>query len=391
MGAEGAVLCHVLYAWAISYGVDEYGRLDIEENPSSAGTPNSQLTGRLTTIDLSMPGAWEVQKERERQSRKQRLAEVVGVVLSEIDACGMMRRPTWDGVRVLLLILPLTEAFSTPLERIAMYEAAVSQVYTLCSFSGKDYDGLPSGASPVNGGSFDAASISSLNMVRIRIYWYTFVHEGITTGLKGGRLLLDDEDLDTMQDSLDNRSLVQSSSSYRSVAKFAMAPINLAMACRLVNKILTGPTAKRRRQVDPHGLKQAWEALERCWEEFETLKSETISTPYTDSEEAVRFCDGWVSMPNFHDGLSAEGIAMPQKIFLFEAQNVMRKELEDRLADAMKPEAQPESASSSALAADNPAGMEVANLRHLLDIARAKCEAQTKLVLMIVKAHAGTR
>lgn len=57
-----------------------------------------------------------------------------------------------------------------------------------------------------------------------------FVHEGITTGLKGGRLHLDDEDLETMQDSIDNRSLVNNSNSFRSAAKFATAPINLAVS-----------------------------------------------------------------------------------------------------------------------------------------------------------------
>ena len=56
-----------------------------------------------------------------------------------------------------------------------------------------------------------------------------FVHEGITTGLKGGRLHLDDEDLETMQDSIDNRSLVMSSTTFRAAAKFATAPINLAV------------------------------------------------------------------------------------------------------------------------------------------------------------------
>ena len=55
------------------------------------------------------------------------------------------------------------------------------------------------------------------------------MHEGITTGLKGGRLHLDAEDIDTMQDSIHNRSLMPNSS-IRLVIKFATAPINLAVS-----------------------------------------------------------------------------------------------------------------------------------------------------------------
>jgi hypothetical protein len=56
-----------------------------------------------------------------------------------------------------------------------------------------------------------------------------FVHEGITTGLKGGRLLLDGDDLETIQDSISNRTLVAASHNFRSVSKMAVAPINLAV------------------------------------------------------------------------------------------------------------------------------------------------------------------
>lgn len=56
------------------------------------------------------------------------------------------------------------------------------------------------------------------------------MHEGITTGLKGGRLHLDDEDIDTMQDSIQNRALVSNSAGFRAAANFATAPINLAVS-----------------------------------------------------------------------------------------------------------------------------------------------------------------
>lgn len=58
-----------------------------------------------------------------------------------------------------------------------MYEAAINQVYTLCS--------LASVAS-VNSGQGEFVDAA----VRARIFWYAYAHEGITTGLRGGRLLL---------------------------------------------------------------------------------------------------------------------------------------------------------------------------------------------------------
>lgn len=58
-----------------------------------------------------------------------------------------------------------------------MYETAINQVYTLCSL-----------ASPRSVNSGQGESVDAL--VRARIYWYAFVHEGITSGLRGGRLHL---------------------------------------------------------------------------------------------------------------------------------------------------------------------------------------------------------
>ncbi len=58
-----------------------------------------------------------------------------------------------------------------------MYEAAINQTYVLCSLAS---------VSSVDSGQ--GAYIDSL--VRMLIFDYAFVHEGITTGLRGGRLLL---------------------------------------------------------------------------------------------------------------------------------------------------------------------------------------------------------
>jgi len=69
------------------------------------------------------------------------------------------------------------------------------------------------------------------------------VHEGITTGLKGGRLLLDGDDLETIQDSISNRTLVSASHNFRSVSKMAVAPINLAVSTFYVSRVYADEVA----------------------------------------------------------------------------------------------------------------------------------------------------
>ncbi|KIR74377.1 hypothetical protein I307_02131 [Cryptococcus deuterogattii 99/473] len=379
---QNAILCHVLYAWAVSYGVDEYGGLDLPEGG------REPLTG--VNVTSACPG--EAQREKDRSVRMEKMKSVVEVILKEIDDCGVMRKPTWDGVRVLLMILPLTEGISTPVERLAMYDAAISQVFMLCSHAAMGYDGQPSATAAVNGGTEDDQGMTA---VRVRVYWYAFVHEGITTGLKGGRLRLDDEDLETMQDIIDNNALVRDSVSFRISTKFATAPINLALACRKINKALTGPKAKRRITVNVDLVKQAWEALESCWEELNDLLKVGPDQKYILGEEVarqvhrisgsvyfrtdfnVRFADGW-------------------KIFLFEAQNVIYNNLEARrqkLSDTAAQVTARITESVSPSSANSPEAMhaDLIAISHLLDIAKSKCEVKTRQIVDLVKMYVGTR
>lgn len=69
----------LLVIWAASYGVDECGR----EEPHD--------------------GAQGVRR------RKKRTNDMVQELLQLIDHHGLPRKPSWDGVRVLLLVMPLTE------------------------------------------------------------------------------------------------------------------------------------------------------------------------------------------------------------------------------------------------------------------------------------------
>jgi hypothetical protein len=155
----------LLAVWAASFGVNEYG---IEE---------------LHYGDAVI------------RNRREATNEMAREMLHLIDIHGILRKPTWDGVRALHLLLPLTQGPSvirlrcltmlihvhleiqSPMERLVMYEAIVSQVYTLCSLAS---------VSSVGSGQGQAVDI----LVRARLFWYSHIVEGVTSGLRGGRLLM---------------------------------------------------------------------------------------------------------------------------------------------------------------------------------------------------------
>lgn len=383
MGVEGAILCHIICAWACSYGVDEHGRLDMPE---------------LSASDPGLGFSMDEYRERARQRRRQRTDEMVRMILKEIDDAAIMRRHTWDGVRCLLLILPLTEYVATPMERLAMYEAATAQVFSLCSLSAIGYDGESATLGP------DA------ELLRVRLYWYSFVHEGITTGLKGGRLVLDEDDLETFQHTLPNTwgALVPRSMAYKRTARFATAPIRLALACRLIHKALTGPKARRRETVDKQQMNEAWEALENCWNEFGEIGKEEPPS-YLQREDVVRFSDGWVSPKcgplRAHvadrrlscSESSCTSVTVSKRPHFREEStltlsvDVIRESLEHRVKHQVpKPaEAFLVDLSLSSEDADGTQQMH-RDVQTLHRIAQDKCEKLTRQIVEIVKAHQGT-
>lgn len=111
MGHAGSVLCHCLYAWAVSYGLDERGMYD--------GPDISR--GPIGPVNLMSRGDNEIRREQDRQRHTKKLHHVVRTILREIDDYGIMRRPSWDGVRSLLLIIPLTEGASPPTPPMCSY------------------------------------------------------------------------------------------------------------------------------------------------------------------------------------------------------------------------------------------------------------------------------
>lgn len=82
LSGEGQLLAKVLVAWAAAYGVDESG----VEDPHNSH------------VDV--------------QKRRIRVKSMIEEIITVIDSLGILRKPSWDGVRVLLMTLPLTEGMS---------------------------------------------------------------------------------------------------------------------------------------------------------------------------------------------------------------------------------------------------------------------------------------
>ena len=109
----------------------------------------------------------------------------------------------------------------------------------------------------------------------------------------------DQDDLDVFQRQLPNEikspnqlRLERTNLSHSHAFRFATAPLRLANACRLVHSAVTGPKARAASKIDGKRLEAAWEALQRSWEEFESLRSITRAG-IVGAEEKIRFVDGW--------------------------------------------------------------------------------------------------
>ncbi|TDL27284.1 hypothetical protein BD410DRAFT_762036 [Rickenella mellea] len=324
LGVTGQLLCMVLVTWATSFGVNEFGEEEVH--------------GGIPAI----------------RRRKERTNEMLREILNLVDLHGLLRKPTWDGVRVLLLIMPLTEFIQTPLDRLAMYEATINQVYTLCSLAS---------VSSVNSGQGEYIDA----LVRARIFWYAHIHEGITTGLRGGRMLLTEDDLLAFQTTLpviNDASLNPSAVNFSFAYRYAKAPLNLSSTCRQVHAALTGPKARQKDEIDEDRLTKAWDALERSWEEFESLR--TLGTAgVIRSDDVDRFVNGW-------------------QILIFECHNIIREALKQRLVAFSDADG---SLYNEGDIARNP---RMAQVIRLHTIASSKCHDAARHVVALVRRHLGT-
>ncbi|EEB94281.1 hypothetical protein MPER_06925 [Moniliophthora perniciosa FA553] len=186
LSPQATLITMLLVVWAASYGLDE------------RGLPSSDSL---------------------RSSRKESTQTMVREILEFIDQYAIMRSPTWDGLRVLLLILPLLDDSSVhPLDRLAIHDASLSQVVALCSMDSGD----------------DQAA------VRARLFWYAYVQEGITAAIRGGRLLLNQDDLDTFAPLTQNPPT------------FSFIPITSTLSILRLPRRAPAPRAASRLQLRSH-------------------------------------------------------------------------------------------------------------------------------------------
>ena len=120
--------------------------------------------------------------------------------------------------------------------------------------------------------------------------------------------------------------------------------------------------------MDPDAVKRAWEALGSCSEEFDGVRHMSPSHGYATADEMMRFADGW-------------------RIFIFEAHVVIEKALRERL-EKLDPSG---TASAFIVEPQTESALEARNVRHLLDIARSKCETESWQAVETVRRHVNTR
>ena len=112
LGPIGSLISSMYVIWAASYGIDESGR---EESSVGVGAPNSlppsmwkDRGGNIHAVEENLAAV---------RRRRARVNMMVKEVLGKIDELALLRKPSWDGVRVLMLIMPLTEGMWPPISR----------------------------------------------------------------------------------------------------------------------------------------------------------------------------------------------------------------------------------------------------------------------------------
>ncbi|KAF9049374.1 hypothetical protein BDZ89DRAFT_1057737 [Hymenopellis radicata] len=294
LGHEGSVLSLLLVVWAASFGVDEHGApMDHDDHgfEGSHQMAHAEFAGR-NTRSASSTMSRPPKSSKARAGRKDNTDAMLRELLELVDYHSMMRKPTWDGIRVLLLLVPLLED-SSPLDRVTMQEATLLQARCLCMLSPS------SNPSPAD---------SDEALIRARIFWYAHLQEGITAGLRGGRLILTEDDLEAFQGTLPpynfNITSIPSSDSpylttahpYLQVTHLFSIPLHLSAVCRKTHTILTSAKALRKAEegggVDGEGIRELWDGLQRCWEEFESVKKPGGIDSEVDGQ-IERFASAW--------------------------------------------------------------------------------------------------
>ncbi|TCD61677.1 hypothetical protein EIP91_008099 [Steccherinum ochraceum] len=179
-------------------------------------------------------------------------------------------------------------------------------------------------------------------VIRARIFWFGHVTDGITNGLRGGRLLLDDDDLASFQ-------------TYASARELLALPLQISSVCRQIHACLTGPKARRLNVVNSAAITNAWTTLDRCWRELDGLRwIETV-----EPEDINRFIHSW-------------------QVYIFECYNIIRENLKQRVAPHPPQTVDPSMDRATV------------DLRRLYDEAKIRCDRAVRNVVLIIQQNLGT-
>lgn len=99
----------LLVVWAASFGLNERGLPENNDGENDLVSISSDPSNGDKHEDTSTARAKNVSSSHPQRKWKERTEVMLREVLELIDFHGVLRRPTLDGVRVLLLLLPLME------------------------------------------------------------------------------------------------------------------------------------------------------------------------------------------------------------------------------------------------------------------------------------------
>ncbi|KAI0705833.1 hypothetical protein BC835DRAFT_1445328 [Cytidiella melzeri] len=320
--AAAHLIAMTLVVWAATFGLNEAG---VEDNQHDVG-------------DI--------------RSRKEYINDMLQELLYLVDLRGVLRKASWDGVRLLLLLLPLTQEIQKPIDRLVMYEATLSQVYNLCSLAPM---------STVDSGQGEYVDA----LVCARLFWYAHITDGVTSGLRGGRILLSDYDLTVFEARLPPHQAGSLASETYSFTFHCMSiPVRISSICRTIHAVLTGPLARPSDHVKEELLEKVWVGLDKCWTDLDSLRGADAGE-ILDSEDLDRFVNGW-------------------QIFIFECENVIRESLQKKLVSSPTP-----SARTMDTVADAPSNA-LGHLAVMHEQAKARCHAVARKVVAVIKQNLGT-
>ncbi|KAF7974669.1 hypothetical protein HWV62_11566 [Athelia sp. TMB] len=351
------------------FDLDEF-QFILTGQAAGVGVERRLLAGALlawaTSFGLSSRGTEQYSGEQPPGNIQARTSYLVSNILALVDSHGTMRRPSWDGVRLLLVLWPLTLGTTRQLERTTMLESILTQVHALGQ----------AGSVPHRGDTYQES------IMRARVFWYAFEREGLQSALSGGRLVMQVDDLGNFYRTLPPstepapsllaiiRALADQPHS-RSYLLYQLATrrfditLQVATICHRIHALLKGPRAQQvhggSAYLNFDDMKTIWAGLDHALSTFESMRESGMWNGSTDQtcpvEDVDVFVTGW-------------------QIFIFEIHNVIRESLRQRVA-----------AQASAPAPTSRPPSPFTSVFDLHSLAQKKCRFMLPTVIKVLKRH----